>query len=429
MENDKTNIHLRSNDVQDLIGKPPSWLVRYGSLLVLIIVAGILFFSYYIKYPDVVSSPILITTQTPPIPIVSKTNGKLSRLLVTDNQAVDSLEILGIIENTANYQDILLIDSILSKPNIVEGIVTINFDKTLQMGELQGDYSHFIESLEKIKLYNGADLKQFQIAKLSENTNYQTTLNNTYKKQLNNLFIELNMAQSKLRSDESLLNKGIISNREFQESQSKVTALYNQIESLKASISSGNISLLNLKQQQKEFINTDNSNELDKKMALVENVNNMKSKIQFWKNTYLLTASTKGYVSLGTIRNENQYIEAGKIIFSILKAKTDFAAKMNLLPTNAGKVKIGQTVLIKLDNYPYQEFGTLEATIKSISSVPVEGKYIIEAAIKNNGTTSYNKKIEMQIDMLGQADIITSKKRLISKFFDRLSYVWHNKLK
>ncbi len=296
------------------------------------------------------------------------------------------------------------------------------------MGELQNDYSLFISSIENIKLYKGADFKQFQLAKLSDNANYQTHLNNTYKKQLANLNKELTVAQAKLKNDESLLNKGIISTREFQESQSKVNSLYNQIESLRASITGGNISLLNLKQQEKEFINTDNTAELSKKLTLEENVNNMKSKIQLWKNTYILTAPTKGFISLGTIRNENQFVEAGKIVFSLIKDKSEFTAKMQLVPTNAGKVKIGQTVLIKLDNYPYQEFGTLDATIDNISSVPVEGKYMVEAKIKNNNYTSYNKKIDMQIDMLGQADIITSKKRLISKFFDRLAYVWHNKL-
>lgn len=428
MEKDKTNIHLRSNEVQDLIGKPPGWLVQYGSLLVLLIVAGILFFSYYIKYPDVVTSPVMITTNTPPIPIVSKSNGKLIHLFVKDNQAVDSLEILGIIENTANYTHILLLDSLLSIKDSFQNVEQINFDKTLQMGELQNDYSLFISSIENIKLYKGADFKQFQLAKLSDNANYQTNLNNTYKKQLANLNKELTVAQAKLKNDESLLNKGIISTREFQESQSKVNSLYNQIESLRASITGGNISLLNLKQQEKEFINTDNTAELSKKLTLEENVNNMKSKIQLWKNTYILTAPTKGFISLGTIRNENQFVEAGKIVFSLIKDKSEFTAKMQLVPTNAGKVKIGQTVLIKLDNYPYQEFGTLDATIDNISSVPVEGKYMVEAKIKNNNYTSYNKKIDMQIDMLGQADIITSKKRLISKFFDRLAYVWHNKL-
>ena len=428
MEDQKTKIHLRSNEIQDLIGRPPSWLVQHGSFIILLILTGILLFSYFIKYPDVVTTPVLITTNIPPTPIVVKTSGKLVKLLVKDNDNVDSLQILAIIENTANYKDILEVEKILSSNTILKNIEQIGYNKSLQMGEIQNDYSQFLNSIEEIKLYKGTNFKRFQISKLNENTNYQKALNNTYKNQLNNLLAELAAAQSKLSNDATLLNKGIISNREYQESQSHVNALNNQIEGLSANISSGNMSLISIQQQQKEIINTDNSTQLSKELALSENINNMKSKIQLWKSNYLLCSPCKGYISLGNVRNENQFVEAGKVIFSVLKEKTNYSAKMNLLTMNAGKVKIGQMVLVKLDNYPYQEYGTLEARITNISTVPVDSKYIVEAVLINNDTTSYHKKIDMQIDMQGQAEIITSKKRLISKFFDRLSYLWHNKL-
>jgi HlyD family secretion protein len=371
---------------------------------------------------------VLITTNIPPTPIVVKTSGKLVKLLVKDNDNVDSMQILAIIENTANYKDILEVEKILSSNTILKNIEQIGYNKSLQMGEIQNDYSQFLNSIEEIKLYKGTNFKRFQISKLNENTNYQKALNNTYKNQLNNLLAELAAAQSKLSNDATLLNKGIISNREYQESQSHVNALNNQIEGLSANISSGNMSLISIQQQQKEIINTDNSTQLSKELALSENINNMKSKIQLWKSNYLLCSPCKGYISLGNVRNENQFVEAGKVIFSVLKEKTNYSAKMNLLTMNAGKVKIGQMVLVKLDNYPYQEYGTLEARITNISTVPVDSKYIVEAVLINNDTTSYHKKIDMQIDMQGQAEIITSKKRLISKFFDRLSYLWHNKL-
>lgn len=427
MENKEPNINLRSNEVQDLIGKPPGWIVSYGSVLVLLILFGILFFSYYIKYPDVVSAPVLITTSIPPAPIVAKSSGKLTKLLVQDAAVVDSLQLLGVIENTANYIQILSLDSLLNNDSIIQKIEHISFDQNYQMGEIQNDYSLFVKSLEDIKLYKGANFKQFQLSKLNENESYQNTLNKTYQNQLNNLYTELNTAQLKLKNDEALLNKGIISSREFQESQSRVNTLYSQIEGLKASINNGKISLLNIKQQGLEISNTSNTTEMDKQMTLAENINNMKSKIQQWKSSFLLIAPCAGFVSLGNIRNENQFVETGKIIFSVLKDKESYQAKMQLIPANAGKVKEGQEVLIKLDNYPYQEYSTLSATIKNISSVPIDGKYIVEASLNKNTKTSYKKKIDMQIDMQGQADIITAKKRLISKFFDRLAYVWHNK--
>ncbi|MDR0505267.1 MAG: hypothetical protein LBH32_00395 [Dysgonamonadaceae bacterium] len=41
-----------------------------------------------------------------------------------------------------------------------------------------------------------------------------------------------------------------------------------------------------------------------------------------------------------------------------------------LLPASgAGKVKIGDKVAIKLENYPYKEFGYIEGKVKSLSLV------------------------------------------------------------
>jgi multidrug efflux pump subunit AcrA (membrane-fusion protein) len=100
-------IDIRSNEVQELIGAVPGWIVRWGSSVVLIVLLGTLAFSYFIKYPDVVTARVAISTNTPPIPIISKTSGKLTHLLVKDNEAVDSNQIVGVIESVADYNYVL----------------------------------------------------------------------------------------------------------------------------------------------------------------------------------------------------------------------------------------------------------------------------------------------------------------------------------
>ncbi len=46
---------------------------------------------------------------------------------------------------------------------------------------------------------------------------------------------------------------------------------------------------------------------------------------------------------------------------------------MLLLPAEgAGKVEPGQKVNIRLDNYPYMEYGMLEGVISHISEIPDE---------------------------------------------------------
>ena len=60
-------IELRSDDVQEILGTPPAWIIRWGSTLIFIGVILLGVVSYVVRYPDIIHAPILITTEMPPI--------------------------------------------------------------------------------------------------------------------------------------------------------------------------------------------------------------------------------------------------------------------------------------------------------------------------------------------------------------------------
>ena len=421
-------IDIRSNEVQELIGAVPGWIVRWGSSVVFMVLVGTLAFSYFIKYPDVVTAPVEISTASPPIPLISKTSGKLTHLLVKDNEAVDSNQIVGVIESVADYKYVLFLDSLLDDDNVLYDPSLKKLDPKKQMGELQADYSQFLNSLQDENLFTLSNYKSQQLSKINESINFQKQLISTYYKQIASVKKELANAEMKYSNDFHLYQKGIISARELQESESNSIRLENQIENLNASISNGQMSITNFQKQLTDVNVTDAQNSLQKKSTITENFNNIRGKIKVWKNTFLITSPAKGTISFTTIRNENQFVETGKTVLNIVQKNDVFIGRIMLPLQNAGKVKKGQIALIKLDNYPYQEFGTVEAIIENISSVPVEGKYIVEVSLPKKNETSYHKQLNMQQDMQGSADIVTEKKRLIAKFFDKLKYLFNDKL-
>jgi hypothetical protein len=93
---------------------------------------------------------------------------------------------------------------------------------------------------------------------------------------------------------------------------------------------------------------------------------------------------------------------------------------------NSGKIKIDQTVLINLENYPETEFGTLEGKINSISFTPTkDGYYLIDVSLPSKLITSYQKEIKFKQEMTGRAEIITEDLRLIDRFFYQLKGVFN----
>jgi hypothetical protein len=63
MPNILDNISLRSENVQDILTEPPHWMIRWGNTVIFLILMMILALSYFIKYPEFVPAPIVVTSQ------------------------------------------------------------------------------------------------------------------------------------------------------------------------------------------------------------------------------------------------------------------------------------------------------------------------------------------------------------------------------
>ncbi len=87
---------------------------------------------------------------------------------------------------------------------------------------------------------------------------------------------------------------------------------------------------------------------------------------------------------------------------------------------NFGKVKVGQKVQVYLDNYPYEEHGTLAAKVEDFSELPQQGYYRVIISFPQGLKTQYGKMISAQQHLQGQADIITEERRLLERLFDKL---------
>ena len=105
------------------------------------------------------------------------------------------------------------------------------------------------------------------------------------------------------------------------------------------------------------------------------------------------------------------------------------------MPANGmGKVKIGCDVIIKLDNYPYMEYGSVKGKVKAISLTPNSiktdnqgdtGSYLVLVDLPNELTTNYGTKLEFKYELKGTVEIITNSRRLMQRLFDNFRYTLH----
>ena len=75
----------------------------------------------------------------------------------------------------------------------------------------------------------------------------------------------------------------------------------------------------------------------------------------------------------------------------------------------------GQEANLKMDLYPYQEYGVLKGVVSNISLSSVDKGYLIYFDLPKGLTSSAGYDFAFAETMYGQAEIITKDKRLISR--------------
>lgn len=414
-----TTFELRSEEVQDILTKVPHWMIRWGTVVIFAIIFMLFFVSWFIKYPDVVNTEIVITTNIPPEKIVSKSSGRIEAILVKDKSIVSKNSTLAIIENTANYKDVFLLKKIVEGYNINGPQKAFPFAllKNTQLGEIESAFAVFQKDYQAEQL--NKDLQPFQVenrAQVSEKAQIKERLEILQQQKVINES-ELQLQKNEIARFETLFNKGIISAQEMEAKKLGYLQAQKSYKSLLTSISQLRSSLIDNSKlsQNSQISGTKEEVTLGRNMA--QSFYQLKKVIKDWELAYALKSSISGVVTFLQVWTENQTINVGDNVFSIIPdTKNGFVGKVKAPALNSGKIKVGQRVNIRLANFPDREFGVLKGKIRNISLVPdKDGNLLLDVALPNGLLTSYKKQIVFQQEMKGSAEIVTEDLRLIER--------------
>jgi len=149
---EEKQIELRSESVQEILGRPPRWIIRWGISIIFIVITGLIIGSYFFKYPDVITASITVTSENLPAGLMAKTTGRIDTLFVTEKQKVKQGDFLAVIGNPARLEDVMSITNyelrITDYDSISYGLSLLRSYGLLRLGELQPAYQTFSKSLE-----------------------------------------------------------------------------------------------------------------------------------------------------------------------------------------------------------------------------------------------------------------------------------------
>ncbi len=426
---EKNYVELRSEDVQEILGTPPHWLVRWGTAIVLTGFMLMVLAAWFIRYPDVVEAPVVITTAVPPVDVVARVEGRIDTLLVKDKMAVKTGDLIAVLQSTARFRDVRALDTLVTEwqRGDLDELRSVEPPRSFLLGDIQVTYADFVQQLENFQFgkenknaavnSNIGSINQ-QIRQLEQSITFE-------EKGLDRVNDQLKIAEELYQKQKELYEQGIVSQVDFAKERTNLANLERQRDLYEENILRKRNEIITLRNGITEATYGQQETASSTSSRLLGSLNTLRSSIDKWKQNYLVTAPIEGLVSMNSAI-EKQYLQQGQQVLTIVPPqRNDLILGRVMLPVEgSGKVKPGQRVIIKLDSYPYHEFGTLKGLVISKSLVPKDNLYSILVSVtpnkNNNLETSYMKEIPFEQQLQGKAEIITEDKGLIARLTDHI---------
>ena len=420
LKDNSIKLNVRSDEIEAILGKTPNWLMRTGIMVMFIIFLVLLIGSSMFRYPDIVNAKIVISTEYPSIALVSKVGGRLVNLDVKDKELVTVNQLLAVQESASSAKDMLQLNAWInnnSQPELISPVDAI-FSKEQQLGEVMPYFLDlkmaFVNYSKFVELNYHAQNKRL----LEEQIEYMNNYVIHAKNQIDLFDNEMKLARNDYLRDSSLHEKQIISPMEMEQSKSVLLQKRISQEGNMASLANIKTQLSQLKQNLLELELDYRKQQQGYLADIRQKLEALRDRIGQWDKMYVLRSPYSGQISFSTFWTENQYISQGETFANIVPSSGGlFIGKLELPVLKSGKVKTGQLVNIKLDNYPYMEYGILKGAIRTISAVPSKETYKVEVQFLDGMKTSYGIELPFSQEITGTAEIITEDYSILQRIF------------
>jgi len=428
-----------SEEVRDILERMPTHFGKIITGLVAFISFLMVLFGSIIKYPDVVRGAITLTPSNTPVKLIAKSYGVLE-FRDYERRDYQAGEYIAWIRNAAIVSDVEMIkkriaeyppDRLVKFPNLVSF-----YPNNVSLGELNQTYHAFLKTLNqhivliqkeiyndelhnltnqihdmRVQLDNAHQTKELRREMLeSQRKNFQKD---------STLFIDFKNSAISEVDFENIRTAFLRVRENYQNCLNEITALKIQIAAVQSRINQMKLSQMDKEQESS--------------IDLYSAYNNLLDQITSWEEKYIFKSPFDGDIEFLKFWTEGQFINSGEEFCTLIPAGSDMTGQMYLPAQGSGKVEKDQEVIIKLDNYPYLEYGALKGLVKNISQISntislADGTvdtYRVEVEIQDGGKTNYGAILNLSAEAKGTGEIITKQRVLMERLFDNLKYVIH----
>ncbi|MBS1579273.1 MAG: hypothetical protein JST29_06495 [Bacteroidetes bacterium] len=412
----------KSSSFNNIVSHKQGFIAKWGLAFIASILIVVLSLAYFIRYPDVIVTKARLNAVNAPKEIKSRITGKLIKLFVKDGEAVKDGTIIGFMESTGLHEKILqlnkkieLLQTQLAQHKQEYEIQFPNENMSL-LGELQPSYQTLMQAWLLYKQYLPNAFYCNKLVMLQTDIAY-------LKKHCNNLIEQKNIQEEDLKLvtenyavNEKLGKQKVLAPVDVRNEKSKLLNKQLSIPQITAALIDNESQQHN---KQKEIAELENQI-AQQQNVFIEAVNTFKTQIDGWVQQYVLISPVSGNVSFTSFIQEKQLLQINQSVCFIKPLNTNMYAELYIPQNNFGKVHLNQKVILRLNAFPYQEYGFVEGKLNYISAIPSDSGYAASALLPKQLLTNYNRQLIAIVGLSAEADIITQKQSLLQRLFYNL---------
>ena len=417
-------IELRSEEVQELLGTPPPWLIRWGLLFVLILIIFVAWLLYWLPYQETVTTTIKIKREQPAEEIISPEAGTISNVLVQSEDTVEAGQTLIVFRSLAEFGDVHYLDDLLGQVNVEQDSMLLHFNipSDLILGALKNDVYRFNDKQQEARKFREGRISQMSLDEIRQEIRQEDRAirQETRTKEVTEQSLQIR--QEELRRLRNLDQQGLLGDYNQVRSAERLKLdAERSLQDIETSIQARRANIRLLRKQLERTATITETSAQNAIESLRDAFDQLKTAVNQWRRNNLLVASIDGVVILDDVQ-ERQYVRAGDRVAVIVPSSiSSLIGKTELNLDESGQVAVGQKVVIDFYSFPAQQYGAVEGEVTFKSKIPTQDdKLPIEVRFPNGLVTSKGHSLEVGQDMAGDMAIVIKEKRLISWLLDRL---------
>ncbi|MCW3074290.1 MAG: hypothetical protein JWP69_1359 [Flaviaesturariibacter sp.] len=418
---------LISEEVREIIGYRPHWIVRRGNTVFFGVLFCLLAATWFIRYPDRVEGSARLVAVNAPKMLTATAEGKLEKLLVRNEQGVKKGDMLAYLQSTASAGEVLRLRTWVGARLLAleEGGFQVLHKDPLpaftQLGELQQPYQEFgLVSTETAQLL-GSGYYQKKKAALLKDMAFLAALKTNTVAQKSLMAEDRGLQQKEFEAYEALARDKVIAPLELNQYKSRLLAKDQGLDQVDAQLTNSAIATHN---KQKELADLQKFT-FDQQQKYLASLLTLKSAIDAWMQRYIVQAPEEGTVYFVGSLQENQLLTIGQELFYIQSQRSGYYGELMIGQAGLGKVRKGQTVLLKAPSYPSEEWGHIKGRIAAIANLSNRrDSFLVTLELTEGLRTSYGKELYFRNGLAAQGSVITDDRRLLQRLLGQLKGVW-----